>query len=93
MAAGTKAVLAALEGLLSANGLAAADVKAYIDPKVVYDARKKAKQGLGLPAASLEELQQGLANRGLGAGRCLSLNIAVLHLNSPAARVPHVPTN
>jgi hypothetical protein len=56
-----KAALAALEGVLSANGLTPADVKAYIDPQVVGHARSYAKQGLGLPAASLEELQEGLA--------------------------------
>jgi hypothetical protein len=61
MAAGTKAAWAALEGLLSANGLAPADVKEYIDPPVVDQARQCAKQGRGLPAARLAKLQQGLA--------------------------------
>ena len=56
-----KAALAALEGVLSANGLAPADVKGYIDPKLMYDARVDAKQGWGLTAARLEELQEGLA--------------------------------
>jgi hypothetical protein len=57
----TKAALAALEGLLSADGLAAADVKAFIGPQVVSHAKQNANQGLGLRAARLEELQQGLA--------------------------------
>jgi hypothetical protein len=59
--ADTKAAAAAVEGLMSANGLAPADVKAYIDSKVVHDARRYSKQGSGLPAARLEELQEGLA--------------------------------
>jgi hypothetical protein len=58
---GTKAALAALEGVLSAHGLAPADVKAYIDPQVVGHARRAAKQGRGLLAVGLGELQQGLA--------------------------------
>ena len=59
--AGMKATLAALDDLLSANGLTPADVKAYIDPQVVHHARADARQGWGLTAARLEELQEGLA--------------------------------
>jgi hypothetical protein len=57
----TKAAWAALDGVFSANGLAAADVKGYIDTQVVHDARANAKKGWGLAPARLEELQQGLA--------------------------------
>jgi hypothetical protein len=38
--ADAKAVLAAVDGMLSANGLAAADVKGYIDPLLVTQARR-----------------------------------------------------
>jgi hypothetical protein len=59
--ADTKAALAALEGLLSANGLAPADAKAYLGLELQSNARGCAKQGWGLTAARLEELQEGLA--------------------------------
>ena len=59
--ADTKATAAALDDLLSANGLAAADAKAYIDLELQSNARGCAKQGRVLPAARLEELQEGLA--------------------------------
>jgi hypothetical protein len=57
----TKAALAALGGALSANGLAAVDFNGYVAYDLVYSARRDAKMGRGLPAARLEELQQGLA--------------------------------
>ena len=58
--ADAKAVLAALEGVLGANGVAAADIKGYIDPELVYDAGSYAKKGLGLSAARLAQLQEAL---------------------------------
>jgi uncharacterized membrane protein YgcG len=62
-AAGTKAVLAALDDLLSANGLVPAEVKGFIDPHLVSQARTLicVKQGAGLGAARLAKLQEGLA--------------------------------
>jgi hypothetical protein len=55
----TKVEIAALDALLSANGLLPVDVKGYIDPTVVYDARGRAKAGWGLSAGELAELQDG----------------------------------
>jgi hypothetical protein len=57
----TKAAAATLDRLLDSNGLLAVDIKNYIDPKVVPDARRCAKQGRVLSAARLATLQAGLA--------------------------------
>jgi hypothetical protein len=46
--------------LLSANGLAAAGVKAYVALELVGKVGGYAKQGSGLTAARLEKLQEGL---------------------------------
>jgi hypothetical protein len=59
--ADTAAAVSALDDLLSANVLVRADVKGYIDSKLVYDARQCAREGRGLPAARLATLQEGLA--------------------------------
>jgi hypothetical protein len=46
---------------LSASGLAAADVKTYIVSELTGEARKFAKRDVGLSAARLAQLQEGLA--------------------------------
>jgi uncharacterized membrane protein YgcG len=55
------AVTAALDDLLSANGLFPADVKGYIDPLLVRQTRLFVNEGRGLGAAKLAKLQEGLA--------------------------------
>jgi hypothetical protein len=59
--AGTKVAGAALDDLLGTNGLAPADVKGYIYPPLVSQARQYVKEGWVLPAAKLAQLQEGLA--------------------------------
>jgi hypothetical protein len=56
----TKAAVAALEALPASSGLTAADVNRYIGSELVKNAKTYARQGSGLPAEGLEELQQGL---------------------------------
>jgi hypothetical protein len=56
-----KAAVAAMDGLLTANGLTPVDIKAYVDPKLIPDARRSARGGRGLSASKLKELQEGLA--------------------------------
>ena len=58
--ADTKAVAATLGDLLCANRLVAADVKGFIDARLVHDAKGYAKAGMGLTAAQIQELRDGL---------------------------------
>jgi hypothetical protein len=61
--AATKEAVAALEALLASSGLTPADVNGHIVSEfgtLWRNAKTYAKQGSGLPAERLEELQKGL---------------------------------
>jgi hypothetical protein len=57
----TKVAFAALEDLLSASEMVFADIKGIIGSEKLSQARQYVKEGRGLPASKLEELQRGLA--------------------------------